>query len=276
MVLTSPSSFQRDITIQDTRIDEVSSYVESFERDSKQALRIAGVRGLVGLTEYAKDNEISKENFEPYFEEILINGSVDDETLQIMENASLKKWTESNENLFDKKGADASITIKNITIEQKNAWNILVEATVSYEIEDRRDDTIWRSAVPIRTTIGVEGLKDPLFTTMTDGDYENIIVESEEKDIQDIAVNQSYIQSEDAPSYIQRFYADELDKDQYKKGIESLVNIISYSNAGFSAENQSIIDWQFLMLGKTSYCTPTSEEWIRIDEASTERYNVEC
>lgn len=193
-----------------------------------------------------------------------------------MENASLKKWTESNENLFDKKGVNASITIKNITIQQKTPWDISVKATVSYELKDRRDDTIWGSAQPIRTTIGVEGLKDPLYTTMTDGDYENIIVESEEKDIEDIALNQSYIQSEDAPSYIQRFYADELDKDQYEKGIESLVNIISYSNAGFTADNQSIIDWQFLMSGKTSYCTPTSEEWIRIDEASTERYNVEC
>ena len=104
-----------------------------------------------------------------------------------MENASLKKWTESNENLFDKKGVNASITIKNITIQQKTPWDISVKATVSYELKDRRDDTIWGSAQPIRTTIGVEGLKDPLYTTMTDGDYENIIVESEEKDIEDIA-----------------------------------------------------------------------------------------
>lgn len=279
MVYSSSMNLERENVIQEERIKQLNSIITAFEKDTSDALKITSTRSLVALTEEVGDSSLldNMQELEERFEELAVQGTFDGEKNGFMENSTLQNWTTAIENIFDGYNSEVNFDIGNVVIEQSTYSKVQVRVVLNYTIEDPRYGIKWdKKNREFTTSIDINGLKDPLYTHYTDGEYENIInITSAPSDgeLELHVMNQYYIESSNAPSYLQRFI--NVNEGDFKLGIESLINTPLKEQAGFTIEDTSIIDWQYFITNPDTYCTDANlPSWIKIN--LTENYPIDC
>lgn len=280
MIYSSSSGLERENVIQEERIKQLNSIITAFEKDSPDALKITSTRSLIALTEEVSNNLFTDETeLQNSFEELTIYGTLNGNTNDYMENSTLLNWTGSITKILEDYNSDVNFVIANVMLSQINATTIQVSMILNYTVEDSRYGLKWnKTNKEFNTLIQVQGLKDPLYTHYTDGNYENIINITQppilSSDLIDHATNQNYVVSSNAPSYLQRFI-ENVPIDEYSLGIESLINTPLKEQAGFTIKDVSIVDWQYFITEPSTYCSDASlPTWIKIN--STDDYPISC
>lgn len=272
----------------ETRIMSIDSFISDIDHDIERGLYISSMRALIGMSEFMVENGSFFDNFDISFNEVLLNGSVDGNQLNITSESNLGEWMDKIVDLGDK--LDLSIEFSNLYVQpyQDEPWNVKVEVSGRMILIDNRGLVSWNRSMNITSTISIIDFEDPLYTIITSGKYTNKIIKS---NITDFVIggdasnlikhanNSMYLASDIAPSFLMRFSGN-LSSSDY--GIESIINVdeLKFAAPDVYIADSSSIDYIYFGNSSVGNCkvneTKTDLDWFRLDNGHLNKYEAHC
>lgn len=265
-------SLKDDAKVVKSRVQVADNYVKNIgEVYVERALYVSSYWALEALSEYENKTGLflpSRADFNNKFAELMINGSIDGEQIDLITGRKIM----NNNTFYHRLGqiensSLAAYSIRtnfsrnyqdfNVKIWQSNEtgpWKVAVNITASYLVDSglaRWNQTITRQAI-----FDIKGITDPLYSVKTSGSYSRKIQEANYgywnyTNLYEHIDNETYKAEPNGTSFLDRFY-NNLTRSGCC-GIESLIN----PNAmGISDTNISYADWCFYT---TNICPPNSQ-----------------
>jgi len=282
------TSFGEKSKVIETRISTMDNFIFDIEEDVQRGLYISAIRSLVGISEYMSENGTFLANFNDSFNEIMLNGTINNNFINITEGANFKTWMNKVEDIAYKLDIDLNFHNLSVTANQVSPWDIKINVHGVMNLTDRKKLAAWYRDINISTILNIEEFEDPLYTIATKGKFTNTIMASNITDFVDGSdatnlkthINNSwYIESVLAPSFIMRFSGN-LNASLY--GIESVVNIVDLQASApeYYESSTSTIDYQYFGNLTISNCqvneTLTEIDWFRLDAPHLIIYESTC
>jgi len=265
----------------------MNNFLKNLERDAERGLYISSYRAVMALEEYIIVNGRFLEDFDTFFENALLNGTVNQTNTSLMVGSTFPDWIARIQENALSFNLNVNITINNVTIYQEDPWHVKVRSNLTFFIEDITNIASWKTEEYIVASISILGFEDPLYTVNGLGRVTNIINRTPSDGnytykIDDVwnvtnllahAENSYYTSNVNAPSFLMRFEND-LDSSPY--GIESMVNIIKLAERELEMDTESsIIDYHYWVGdGNGDYRINFTPTWFKLDYAHLERYNT--
>jgi hypothetical protein len=220
----------------ETRVKTMDRFTDDLEKDIERALYIAGFRAILAIEddiiakgEYVDDAELS-------LREIVINGTLSGEQLNLTMNSSLSAWFESVKMHGREIGIELNYSIIDFEVFQTDAWNVDFDITVALDIKDSKDIASWQINDSASSQINIIGFEDPVYTIGSYGRTTRVINKSDLNatgidDLKAFLSEKTYREYPGAPSFLMRLEGD-LSGSDY--GIETLVdtNVLSFYELG--------------------------------------------
>jgi AAA+ ATPase superfamily predicted ATPase len=214
-----------------TRLSFSNDFVKSFNNDLERAIRITSFRALIALEEHMAVTSSFLLEFDSLFIETFSYGTINGVSANMMEDASLQDYLNRVNSIGDRFNLVMDVVIVNVSIEHFDAWNLLVKVNASVSVIDKADKASWSFFEEYESLVPILDLRDPLYTVFTNNrlpnsirEYNKTLVEGTNVSNLIEFINASYyIESNTAPSFLQRF-TNEPGPSDY--GIESIVNIL--------------------------------------------------
>lgn len=269
------------------RVLTMDSFIEDIEHDIERGLYISSMRALIGMSEFMIENGSFVTNFVPAFNEIMLNGTVDGNIINIIKNASFGDWIEKIIGLGNKLNIDIEFSDLYIIPYHDDQWNIKVNILGKINLTDIRGIASWQRTLNITAKIDIIEFEDPLYTVTSSGKLANKIIKSNITDfvsggasaLIEHANNSKYIASDLAPSFLMRF-AGNLSNSPF--GIESIVNVPQLQIVAPEIYQASSSSVDYIYLGNSSIenCkvneTKNDLDWFRLDDAHLDTYYANC
>lgn len=268
----------------ETRVSSINDFINDVEKDLDRGMYIAGYRSLLALGEYITTNGLFLENVNSYFEEALLEGTVNNTYMNVIANSSFKDWVDKIEMEARKIGIIINFTVENVTIYQVSPWYVSVDLNISFNVSDEKRTASWEKNEYLTTTIDIEGLEDPLYPLNTYGRVFNTINKAPVTQfnltyLKEHLNNSYYIASSSAPSFLMRLQND-LSSSPY--GIESLVNLNELAQQEVYTYYKSNVDYIYFGDVSVSSCIVNETvydpnfNWFRLDSPHLSVYDVGC
>jgi hypothetical protein len=175
-------SGRREQLFIETRINALNNMYESVTRDVEKTLDTITRRAMIVCFNNISREGVPLQQANVTLKELILNGTMNGEQEDIMENATFPYWMQKIEQVALLKGFN--ITIDNQTIEQTleikpyDSFNLLVEAKMSINITDLQGVAALDRLVQIKSLVSVEGMEDPLYLLNSLGSMSNTITKS--------------------------------------------------------------------------------------------------
>jgi len=175
-------SGRREQLFVETRINALNNMYESVTRDVEKTLDTITRRAMIVCFNNISREGVPLQQANVTLKELILNGTMNGEQEDIMENATFPYWMQKIEQVALLKGFN--ITIDNQTIEQTleikpyDSFNLLVEANMSINITDLQGVAALDRLVQIKSLVSVEGMEDPLYLLNSLGSMSNTITKS--------------------------------------------------------------------------------------------------
>lgn len=230
--------YQDKQNIDTIRIKTLNDFVKGFTADVERATYISAYRSLLAL----EDNIATKGEFftntEEQFRETFFNGTINGTTSQIVNGTSFKDYLSKVNQIANTMNINITANIQTVYLEQTDPWNIKVIVESNFIIEDKTKLASWNLTKNITTTLPIENLRDPLYSTYTSNRVPNTIIKNpyteivnqtnnDTTNLEQLINNSYYIESTNAPTFLMRF---ENNNSPHQYGIESIVNIEELSD----------------------------------------------
>ena len=215
------------------RIHTMDSYLSNLEDDLPRAAYIAAFRSLIGMEEHISTNGTYITDFDAVFTSMFVNGTINGTFYGIMNDSTFTNFSQRFATITSQQGMRATLTVIAVNASQSNPWYIDLRATIRVELQDMAGTASFNNTLAIFTSVPVTDIKDPIYSVGTQGRSPHVIKQSSvsapyilannDTSALQVLVNQTfYIESAQAPSFIQRFTGN-FSASPY--GIQSLVNI---------------------------------------------------
>ncbi|MBN1502427.1 hypothetical protein JW930_02705 [Candidatus Woesearchaeota archaeon] len=271
------------------RIKTINSFIGDFEKDLDRELFIGGYRALLSMNAYVRIIEGYVDDFDSIFTEIIVNGSMNGTSLDLMtqgaQGADITSWLTRTNEEANKLNINLDLSVKNIYVQHVTPWDVLVTLNTTVYIEDGQGLASWTFDRIYTREFSILGFEDPLYAVGTEDKVTNLINITPNSDFIDDATNDTavlnehllnsyYINSTDAPSFLMRFTGN-LSPSPY--GIESMVNLEDLDAQGIPLLARSVVDYiYFGNATTTDKCNVTDmPDWFRIDDSSIDTYEVD-
>ena len=271
------------------RVHTLNVMVDDFSKDYDRALFIAGYRGLLSMNSYVRDTQGYIGNVDDVFYEILLNGTANSSTLELMsegvDGASLNDLLDRVNEQASNIGFIITHNVTDVHLYQESPWSVKIKIDSIIVISDIKGAAKWSSEDTRFKEISIIGFEDPLYIINTDDKVTNLINITPDYDFVFDATNDStvleahltnsfYIASNESPSFLMR-YTGNMSASQF--GIESMVNLEELNAQNIPLLERSVIDYIYFGTGSTSdLCNVTGmSSWFRIDEEHEEAYEVD-
>jgi hypothetical protein len=270
------------------RVLSMDSFIEDVEHDVERGLYISAMRSLIGMSEYMTENGTFFTDFVASFNEIMLNGTIDNNIINITKNASFGDWIRKIEDLGRKLDIDVSIDNMTVSPYHKDPWNVNVNVIGIMNLTDMKGLASWTRAMNVTATISIDNFEDPLYTVTSAGKFANKIEKTNVTGFSDTddlilhANNSWYIESSKAPNFLMRF-SNNLSSSAY--GIESIVNVddLQLAVPELYRSGASCVDYIYFGNYSISNCrvneTKDIISWFRLDDADSYHlnlYEAEC
>ncbi len=148
------------------RVLSMNRFIDDIEKDMNRAFYIATFRSLVAL----EDEITNTGNFTntSLLEELCINGTMNEEKYDIMENSSLSNWLERITTVANNIGMNVDVKFSNFTANQTNSWFVNFYVFTNENLSDKKGSAYWIRKRNLSTSISIEGRIDPTFPLHTD------------------------------------------------------------------------------------------------------------
>ena len=272
----------------ETRVETINDFIKSTEKDLNRGLYITSFRALLGIQTYITNNGTFLININSQFNEVLLNGTLNNQKISTMVNSTFTDWTEKIQEQAGKIDILADVSILNLTIYQQEPWSITVNSLLLLQISDRRGTANWTRNENVIIKLDIEGFEDPLYTLNSFGKVVNIIKKADATDFSITSnlinhINKSYyIESVTGPNFLMRL---EGKTSNSTYGIESLVNLNKFFNQQIPTLAKSDVDYIYFGNATSNSCvineTYQQFNWFRLDNdvepySHLDEYKVHC
>lgn len=267
------------------RVETMNSFVLSLERDMERQVYISGYRAVLSIQSYITETGNFVVSAEDSIGEALLNGTINNQTVGLMEGYKLSEWQSRVSELGSKVNTVINYSIINVTVTHEDPWEISIKMRINISIKDKGNQSRWDKIHTIKTTIKIEGFEDPMYVLNTNGLISNQIKRTPYTafvnglDFSNLSAhsNNSYYKSSPAgPSFLDRL---EGKTSANPNGIESLVNLAKLSSQGIPTQDKSVVDFIYfssLNPPKCNVLPAGMPSWFKLDENHLPTYQVEC
>ncbi len=263
------------------RMESMNSFVFSLEKDISRQGYISGYRAILATDSYITTNGTFLTNAGESIKETLMNGTIQGQNISLMEGYRLVDWNSRIQDFGDKMNLDINYSIKNVTVNQEDPWNVNINMEINLFIKDKGNLASWNKTEIITSKIEITNFEDPLYIANTNGLVANKINKSgyvfSETDLSNLSLelqNSYYIASPHGPSFLDRLEG-KTTESQDGNGIESLVYLPSLSAQGITLKTKSCVDYiYFSSDNPSSHNIQGMPGWFKLDDAHLEIYNV--
>jgi len=240
LITYSSYSIIKDRSAIDKRISTMNNFVFSLEEDMSRQIYISTYRAILGIENYITSEGEFITDSKTTIEEALLNGTINEISIDLMEDYRLKDWSSRVSEISGKMNLLVNYSLKEISVSQEDPWNVKVETKIDFFIRDKAGLASWNRTSIIITKVEITGFEDPLYLIKTNGKITNKVDKTiyqpftDEDDVSNLTlhVNDSYyIASSSAPSFLDRLEGNIVANSN---GIESLVNLEKLLEQGIS------------------------------------------
>lgn len=266
----------------ETRVDSMNNFVRDVQSDLQKGTYISSFRAIISLSQRVASNGTFIDDVNKRFEELLINGTYMGQSENLMVDSTLTDWVERISQEAGKIGIGFNVFVLNASVYHDAPWQVTAVANVKMEIMDMKESCLWNITREIKANVSITDLEDPLYIVYSYGRVTNTIrgtpfsdfVQGSNTDNLNSHLNESYyIATNSSPSYIMRL---EGNLSPSINGIESLVNLKEFMNAGLITKERSAVDFiYFSNATTTNYRVNSTPSWFRLDEEHLEIYEAE-
>ena len=267
------------------RVETMNSFIFSLEKDMERQVYISGYRAVLSIESYITETGNFVASSEDSIEEALLNGTINNQTVGLMEGYKLSEWQSRVSELGSKVNTLINYSIINVTVAHEDPWEISIRMRINISIRDKGNQSRWDKIHTIKTTIKIEGFEDPLYLLNTNGLISNQIKKTPYTsfvnglDMSNLSAhtNNSYYKSSPAgPSFLDRLEGKTFANPN---GIESLVNLERLSSQGIATSDKSIVDFIYFSSSNPAKCNVLPAgmpNWFKLDEDHLPTYQVDC
>lgn len=217
------------------RISIADDFVSTFNKDLERALSIATFRSMLALEDYVVDINAFLDDVEPYFIEVLENGTINGTSYVIVENSSLKEYLRRVNLIAEDLGLIINVSVNGVFLGHADPWHLDVSVNASVMVFEKSELAYWNFSRLYNSIVPIENLRDPFYSVNTGNKVINtirqfedeLVVEGNISNLLSFLEGSYYVESDSAPSFIQRF-SNDLTPSEF--GIESVVNILDISD----------------------------------------------
>jgi hypothetical protein len=274
-------SVVEDRKVIDKRIGSMNNFVFSLEKDMSRQGYISGYRAILSLESYITSNGTFLTDSQNSISETILNGTINGQPVNLMEGYKLGDWNSRIQDFGDKMNLDINYSLKNVTVNQDDPWNVNINMEVSLFIKDKGNLASWNKTEIITSKIEITNFEDPLYIVNTNGLVANKINKTiyipfvNENDVTNLILhnqNTYYIESSSGPSFLNRL---EGKTTASPNGIESLIYLPALSSQGITTLDKSCVDYiYFSSNNPSSHNIQGMPGWFKLDDAHLTVYNV--
>lgn len=285
MSIVAKTTYKQKSFIASSRVNSMNDFIFSIHQDAERNLMISGYRAIISLQKDIAEKGDFVSNFSNAFQELIVNGSINNTPQDLMGNASINDWASRINIEAEKLNIEVIISPLSITTYQTTPWTITIELNANINMTDFNNLASWNYNKTFKKNIDIISFEDPLYTVKSNNKVTNIVNKANNTDFvnatnNDTSVlylhlnNSNYISSTAAPSFIMRFEGN-LSSSEY--GIESLVNLAEFSRQNIETYDKSVIDYEYFnnsYSGVDKCGFPNMPSWFRIDTNKVGNYNL--
>lgn len=268
------------------RIETMSNFLVSLEEDLPRQLFITSFRSIFIMEKEIIENNTYIDDVNLRLNELFFNGTIFGETdpniTILMQGATFSDMIQNINEKAAKINVNVTLSTPSLNITQEDPWNVKVIMTTNISLSDSTGLASWNKTEVIFTLIPVTSFEDPVYPLESNNPgVSNKINKTphtsfDSASLLDHATNQYYLNSSEAPSFLDRLQGDL--SSQNPHGIESLVYV-----PGLPAQNQhskSIVDHIYWSGSLPSDCQISGQpSWFILDDSSPDHlntYNAVC
>lgn len=228
-------SYSDSTTANQRRLNLANDFVKGFNQDLERSIRIASFRSLIALEEHVSITGEFLNNTEESFTEVVYYGSINGTSINIMENSSIEEYLNRMNIIGERFGFEVNVNVKNINLSQSDPWYVNVNVLAEVYVMDTAGLASWNFSNEYISEVPIANLRDPIYGVFTENKFYNTIRQfpgtlgggNATSNMEDLIEDSYYIESTNAPSFIQRFNNN---LTAHPMGIESLTNIVTISD----------------------------------------------
>src|SRR3989344_184551 len=151
------------------RISTMNNFVFSLEKDMSRQVYISGYRALVSLESRITANESFLADSRAAIKEAVINGTISQQPVSLMNGYRLQDWNSRVLELGNKINILVSYTIKNVDVSQEDPWHVKLDMEIELFAKDKSNLAYWNKTENISAGIEIIGFEDPFYLINTNG-----------------------------------------------------------------------------------------------------------
>ena len=276
-------SFIQDRSSINKRIKTMNNFVFSLEQDMSRQIYISGYRALLSLQTHITEQGQFLDSSEESIKEVLLNGTIETQNISLMEGYKLEDWSSRISEFGEQTNLLINYSLKDVRVFQEDPWNVKIEMSINIFIQDKSGLASWNRTQNISSKISILDFEDPLYLISTNGKvvnkinktvYEPFVTGTDVSNLILHVGNSSYIDSIDAPSYLDRLEG-KISANPEGNGIESLVYLPKLSGQGIAIKDKSVVDYIYFSANNPSaHNIQGMPSWFKIDDAHLDIYQV--
>lgn len=275
-----PTSQEKSEAI-NTRIVTMNDFLRDFHQDIHRSTFISAFRSLIAIEQYINEKGDFLEDPTPVFIESFMNGTINNESYEILENSTFNEYLSRVNAEAVRIGLLLSANVINVSLNQSTPWSVDVTLLMEVNVTDTRGLARWDYVRNFTTEVSILDLRDPVYSVYTYGKIPNtirrsifnmteMVVGGNDTTNLNSEVHYMYYREDPyAPNFLQRLAGNLSGRSKY--GIASLVDLDELNAQGLTVHT-SRADHDYLYFSNvstTNYCpsfgTPLPS-WFRIDE----------
>lgn len=275
------SSFNQRTSIS-SRVKTMDSFLFSMEKDLERQLYTSGFRIIFLAQDKVTRTAKHVENFDEFFQEAIINGSVEGEASEILVGSTIEEIITKIEERGNKMNVIINFSEINVSMGQDDAWRVFVLFEAVLNLTDKSNLASWNKKEKIKSYIEITNFEDPVYFVSTNGKvsrkisqtpYEgNYVLNGDKTNLTLHLEGKYYAANPMAPSFLDRIKGIKLPSEN---GIESFVYIPELSAQGASIYEKSVVDYIYFSPESPSYSSVSGmPAWFLVDDEHREKYQV--
>jgi hypothetical protein len=160
--------YSRENIFIEMRINAINNHYDSVIRDLGKTIETITQRAIIVCLNNISQDFVSLQNANVTIKGLIINGTLDQNEVSLMKNATIEYWIKRIKEISTLRGFDVYIDTeminRTLTIKPYNSFYLLVEADMQINITDMQGVAGLNRTTRISKTVSIEGLEDPLYT----------------------------------------------------------------------------------------------------------------
>lgn len=289
IIITSITSKNENIsnqTYSESRaIKNLDLKLKSITDDITRGIYIVGFRTLLASDQIILQNGNYFEERDKILSKLFINGTYNNQKNEILNGSTFNDFRKNIEDVFKNENIDLNLTLNNVSFSQDSPWHVLFTINITIEMEDFTKIASWKKNEILQNRVIIFELNDPLYIVETNkravnqirkSNISTFVINSNITGLKTHINNQFYIESKNAPSYLDRLSGD-FNSNEF--GIESLVNSSYLHSQGLAIKERSAVDYIYFTNNEidSQYNIQNLPSWFYLDEDNNniEKYGVE-